>query len=55
MLAMARYQCSDFSFHPQVTRPFQEEKAIGIMRLIDAALPPLATRGGVKGLKLKNT
>jgi len=39
----------------QVTRPFQEEKAIGIMRLIDSALPPLSTRGGVKGLKLKNT
>lgn len=29
-----------------VTRPFQEEKAIGIMRLLDEALPKLEVRGG---------
>ncbi|PGH07077.1 hypothetical protein AJ79_06355 [Helicocarpus griseus UAMH5409] len=29
-----------------VCRPYHEEKAIGIMRLLDNALPPLAERGG---------
>jgi amidase len=28
-----------------VTRPYQDEKAIGIMRLLDDALPPPAQRG----------
>lgn len=36
----------------QVTKPFQEEKAIGIMRMIDAALPPPAQRGGVKDMSI---
>ncbi|EPQ32148.1 uncharacterized protein PFL1_00345 [Pseudozyma flocculosa PF-1] len=29
-----------------VARPYEEEKAIGIMRLLDDALPPAAQRGG---------
>lgn len=29
-----------------VCRPYHEEKALGIMRLLDDALPPLAERGG---------
>ncbi|KAN0066365.1 hypothetical protein ACQY0O_000459 [Thecaphora frezii] len=29
-----------------VARPFQEEKAIGVMRLLDDALPPMSQRGG---------
>ena len=38
----------------QVTKPFQEEKAIGIMKMLDSALPPPSQRGGVRDLTISS-